>query len=141
MSANISLIGNLGKAPETKITDNGTLIATFSMASNTVRNGAEGKVEKTDWFRVTAFGRQAETLARYVRKGSRLYVQGRLTFNPWIDKNESPQSGAEIVLQEFQFLSGGRDRHDTGAGATGQLPESMPMPRSEIQELVQQAAA
>ena len=54
MSANISIIGNLGKTPETKITDNGTLVASFSMASNSFRNGAEGRVEKTDWFRVTA---------------------------------------------------------------------------------------
>lgn len=67
MSANISLIGNLGKEPETKITDNGTFIANFSIASNTFRNTAEGRVEKTDWFRVTAFGKQAETIARYVR--------------------------------------------------------------------------
>ncbi len=63
MSANISIIGNLGKTPETKITDNGTLVASFSMASNSFRNNAEGRVEKTDWFRVTAFGKQAETLA------------------------------------------------------------------------------
>ncbi|MBK7804130.1 MAG: single-stranded DNA-binding protein [Chloracidobacterium sp.] len=63
MSANISIIGNLGKTPETKITDNGTLVASFSMASNSFRNSAEGRVEKTDWFRVTAFGKQAETLA------------------------------------------------------------------------------
>ncbi len=135
MSANISLIGNLGKAPETKITDNGTLIASFSMASNTFKNSANGKVEKTDWFRVTAFGRQAETLARYVRKGTRLYVQGRLTFNPWIDKNESPQSGAEIVLQEFQFLSGKRDDEDNAGDETTQMtPESMQIPTSEISQ-------
>ena len=114
MSANISIIGNLGKTPETKITDNGTLVASFSMASNSFRNSAEGRVEKTDWFRVTAFGKQAETLARYVRKGSRLYVQGRLTFNPWVDQNESPQAGAEIVLQEFQFLTGRRDEEGDG---------------------------
>jgi single-strand DNA-binding protein len=52
MSANISLIGNLGKEPETKITDNGTFIANFSIASNTFRNTPDGRVEKTDWFRV-----------------------------------------------------------------------------------------
>lgn len=85
------------------------------MASNSFRNSADGRVEKTDWFRVTAFGKQAETLARYVRKGSRLYVQGRLTFNPWVDQNESPQAGAEIVLQEFQFLSGRRDENGSDA--------------------------
>ena len=133
MSANISLIGNLGKEPETKITDNGTFIANFSIASNTFRNTAEGRVEKTDWFRVTAFGKQAETIARYVRKGHRLYIQGRLTFNPWLDKNSSPQSGAEIVLQEFQFL--------TGKQEDGSVAEVMMPPPSEMPSEVQQAAA
>ena len=132
MSANISIIGNLGKSPETKITDNGTLIASFSMASNSFRNGTEGRVEKTDWFRVTAFGKQAETLARFVRKGSRLYVQGRLTFNPWVDQNKAPQAGAEIVLQEFQFLSGRRD---------GDGDESPMQPSNGAATELQQAAA
>jgi len=131
MSANISLIGNLGKEPETKITDNGTFIANFSIASNTFRNTPDGRVEKTDWFRVTAFGKQAETIARYVRKGHRLYVQGRLTFNPWLDKDESPQSGAEIVLQEFQFLTGKQD--GDGGAETAAMPPQMDMP-SEIHQ-------
>ena len=133
MSANISLIGNLGKEPETKITDNGTFIANFSIASNTFRNTPEGRQEKTDWFRVTAFGKQAETIARYVRKGHRLYVQGRLTFNPWLDRNNSPQSGAEIVLQEFQFLTG---KHEDGGSAEAMMP-----PPSEMLSEVQQTAA
>jgi len=131
MSANISLIGNLGKEPETKITDNGTFIANFSIASNTFRNTPEGRVEKTDWFRVTAFGKQAETIARYVRKGHRLYVQGRLTFNPWLDRNDSPQSGAEIVLQEFQFLTGKQEGDNGGDDAIAPLQMDMP---SEIQQ-------
>lgn len=134
MSAQISIIGNLGKEPETKITDNGTFIANFSIASNTVKNTPEGRVEKTDWFRVTAFGKQAETIARYVRKGHRLYVQGRLTFNPWLDRNDSPQSGAEIVLQEFQFLTG-KQENDGGTDAA-----VMPPPTEKPTE-VQQAAA
>lgn len=131
MSATVSLIGNLGKEPETKITDNGTFIANFSIASNTFRNTPEGRVEKTDWFRVTAFGKQAETIARYVRKGHRLYIQGRLTFNPWLDRSDSPQSGAEIVLQEFQFLTGKQE--GDGGGDDAIVPPQIDMP-SEIQQ-------
>lgn len=133
MSANISLIGNLGKEPETKITEKGTFMANFSIASNTFRNTPEGRQEKTDWFRVTAFGKQAETIARYVRKGHRLSVQGRLTFKPWLDQNKSPQSGAEIVLQDFQFLTG---KQDDGATDAAAMPPPMEMPTE-----VQQAAA
>ena len=135
MGANISIIGNLGKAPETKISDNGTLMASFSIASNTFRKTSEGKEQKTDWFRVIAFGRQAETLAQYVKKGTGLAVQGRLTFNPWVDRDGNPQAGADIILQEFQFLPGGR-REDSGV--PGAMPEYVP---DGVQEVGQQAAA
>lgn len=133
MAANISIIGNLGKAPETKISDNGTLMASFSIASNTFRNTSAGKEQKTDWFRVIAFGKQAETLARYVKKGTGLAVQGRLSFNPWLDRNGDPQAGADIILQEFQFLPGAR-RDDAGEGgaASEYIPEA-------VQEVGQQA--
>jgi len=135
MSVNISLIGNLGKAPETKITDKGTFVASFSMASNSVRNTSDGPVEKTNWFRVIAFGKQAETIARYVQKGNRICVQGRLTFNPWLDRNGSPQAGADVVLQEFQFLPNKR-REEVAAG-----DEMVPVAASEVQEISQQTAA
>ncbi|QQS32987.1 MAG: single-stranded DNA-binding protein [Acidobacteriota bacterium] len=135
MGANISIIGNLGKAPETKISDNGTLMASFSIASNTFRKTSEGKEQKTDWFRVIAFGRQAETLAQYVKKGTGLAVQGRLTFNPWVDRDGNPQAGADIILQEFQFLPSGR-RDDTGD--PGAMSEYVP---NGVQEVGQQAAA
>lgn len=134
MSANISLIGHLGKEPETDVTNNGTFVTKFSIASNSFKNTANGRVDKTDWFRVTAFGKQAETIAQYVRKGHRLYVQGRLTFNPWLDRNDSPQSGAEIVLQEFEFLTGKNDGN-SGAGAAVMVPPG------ETPTEVQQAAA
>lgn len=135
MGANISIIGNLGKAPETKISDNGTLMASFSIASNTFRKTSEGKEQKTDWFRVIAFGRQAETLAQYVKKGTSLAVQGRLTFNPWVDRDGNPQAGADIILQEFQFLPGGRRDEAGDAGAASDyVPDG-------VQEVGQQAAA
>ncbi len=135
MSANISLMGNLGGAPETRISDNGTLIATFPMASNSVRNTAEGQIKKTNWFRVTAFGKQAETLARYLRKGSRLCVQGRLTFNPWLNRNGEPQVSADVVLQEFQFVPGGR------RDESGESGESAAIPPTEVQDVSGQSAA
>ncbi len=135
MSANISIIGNLGKAPETKISENGTLMASFSIASNTFKSTSEGKEQKTDWFRVIAFGKQAETLARYVKKGTGLAVQGRLSFSPWLDRNGEPQAGADIILQEFQFLPGGRRGADGDAGAAPQYISA------DVQEVGQQAAA
>lgn len=139
MSANISLMGNLGRTPETRISDNGTLIASFSMASNSVRNTPEGPVKKTNWFRVTAFGKQAETLARYLRKGSRLCVQGRLSFSPWLDRNGQPQVSADVVLQEFQFVPGGR--RDEAATTDAIQAEGTVIPRGEVQDMTGQAIA
>ena len=125
MSANISLMGNLGRTPETRVSDSGTLIATFSMASNSVRNTPDGPVKKTNWFRVTAFGKQAETLARYLRKGSRLCVQGRLSFSPWLNRNGEPQVSADVLLQEFQFVPGGRRDEGGETAASGAIPHDV----------------
>jgi single-strand DNA-binding protein len=137
MSANITLMGNIGKAPETRVNDNGTLITTFSIASNTVRNTAEGPVKKTDWYRITAFGKQAETLARYVQKGSKLYVQGRLTFNPWMGRNGDPQVSADVVLQEFQFVSDGRRGEAAEAGGEETSGGQVPAMTGPVQETAQ----
>lgn len=123
MSANVSILGDLGRAPETRTNPDGTLVANFSIASNTTRSTPDGSVKKTDWFRVTALGRQAETLAKYAKKGNRLLVQGKLTFNPWLDREGAPQVSADLLLQDFQFVGGApEDGNGDGKSATD-VPE------------------
>jgi len=122
MSANVSILGNLGRNPETRITPDGSFVANFSIASNSVRSTPEGTVKKTDWFRVTAFGNQARTLAKYVKKGSKLLVQGKLTFNPWLDREGTPQVSADLLLQDFQFV-GGQEREDENGTASQKTAE------------------
>ncbi|HRH41375.1 MAG TPA: single-stranded DNA-binding protein [Pyrinomonadaceae bacterium] len=112
MSATVSILGNLGRAPETRMAQDGTFITTFSIASNSIRNSPAGKVEKTDWFRVTAFGNQAKTLAKYAGKGTRLLVQGKLTCEPWTNRDGIPQVGADVVLQDFQFAGSGGEKEE-----------------------------
>ena len=119
MSANVSILGNLGRAPETRTTADGSLVANFSIASNSVRNSPQGKIEKTDWFRVTAFGNQARTLAKYAKKGSRLLVQGKLTCEPWLNREGVPQVSADVLLQDFQF-AGGNEKEETSGGASAE---------------------
>ena len=114
MSANVSILGNLGRAPETRTTPEGTFVANFSIASNTTRSTPEGTVKKTDWFRVTVLGKQAETLAKYAKKGNRLLVQGKLTFNPWLDREGAPQVSADLLLQDFQFVGGSPEDSNNG---------------------------
>ena len=119
MSASVSILGNLGRAPETRFTPNGTFVANFSIASNTVRNSPNGKVEKTDWFRVTAFGNQAQTLAKYAKKGTRLLIQGNLTTGAWLNREGEPQVNADVLLQDFQF-AGGNEKEETNGGASAE---------------------
>ena len=116
MSATVSILGNLGRAPETRVAPDGTFVAAFSIASNSVRHSPGGKVEKTDWFRVTAFGNQGRTLAKYANKGTRLLVQGKLTCQGWMSRDGIPQVSAEVLLQDFQFAES-REK-ETGNGGT-----------------------
>ena len=118
MSANVSILGNLGRNPETRITPDGTFVASFSIASNSVRNTPEGTVKKTDWFRVTALGDKARTLSKYAKKGNKLFVQGKLTLSAWLDREGAPQVSADLLLQDFQFVGGQEQREDDETGGT-----------------------
>ncbi len=106
MSTSISILGNTGRDVELRYTPNGTSVANFSIASNTVRNTAQGQQKKTDWYNVSAFGKQAETLARYLTKGSQILVRGKLTFNPWLSRDGEARVNADVVLQDFEFAGG-----------------------------------
>ena len=103
MSTSISILGNTGRDVELHYTPQGTPVANFSIASNTVRNTAQGQQKKTDWYNVSAFGRQAETLAKYLTKGSQILVRGKLTFNPWLSRDGEARVNADVVLQDFEF--------------------------------------
>ena len=106
MSTSISILGNTGRDVELRYTPNGTSVANFSIASNTVRNTAQGQQKKTDWYNVSAFGKQAETLARYLTKGASILVRGKLTFNPWLSRDGEARVNADVVLQDFEFAGG-----------------------------------
>jgi len=144
MSANVSILGNLGRAPETHTTAEGVMVTKFSFASNSVKRTPQGTVEKTDWFRVTAFGKQAETLAQYAQKGSRLHVQGQLSLSAWRDRGDRPQYSADLLLQDFQF-AGGNNQSEKGAGEQSATDAGEYSVETEIaadvQEIAQPAGA
>ncbi len=106
MSTTISILGNTGRDVELRYTPQGTPVANFSIASNSVRNTAQGKQKKTDWYNVSAFGKQGETLAKYVTKGDQILIRGKLTFNPWLDREGNARVSADVVLQDFEFAGG-----------------------------------
>lgn len=138
MSANVSILGNLGRNPETRTNAEGTFIADFSIASNSYKNSPSGRIKKTDWFRVTAIGNQAKTLAKYAKKGTQLLVQGKLTFNPWLDREGNPQVSADLLLQDFQFV--GRNSEEKESETPGEHSVQT-QTSTEVQEISNQSKA
>lgn len=103
MSTSITILGNTGRDVELRYLPNGTPVADFSIASNSSRGRGEGREKKTDWFNVSAFGKQAETLAKYARKGTQLLVRGKLDLSAWTSRDGEARYNADVILQEFEF--------------------------------------
>lgn len=124
MSANVSILGNAGRDVSLRYSEQGTAVASFPIASNSFKTSKEGRVEVTHWFNVTAFGKTAETLAEYVKKGTYLLVHGRLSFNPWTTNDGDPRSGAEVALFSFEFVGGNRSEGQESSAPTAEKPEN-----------------
>ncbi|MFN8523202.1 MAG: single-stranded DNA-binding protein [Chloroflexota bacterium] len=132
-----TIVGNLGRDPdEPRYTSDGRPFVRFNVASTYRGRGQDGdNQERTEWIRVTAFGRLAEVVSQYLRRGSRVYVEGRLETRPWIDNQQQPQAGLEVLANDIQFMSnrsddeGGRGPRDGG----GPPPRSGGGGRSEQQ--------
>lgn len=106
VSNSVTLIGNLGQDPELLTTDAGLKICSFNLATNENWRDKDGQRQtRTDWHTVKAFGKQAETLAQYLRKGSKVAVSGSLRYGRWIDKHDQVRTSAEVVVNGFTFLS------------------------------------
>jgi single-strand DNA-binding protein len=99
------VIGNLGGDPELRYSASGSPFLRFTVASNgRTRNAAGEWIDETMWVRVTVFGQRAETLSQYLRKGSRVYVEGRLEARPWMSNQQQPQAGLEILANDVEFM-------------------------------------
>ncbi len=106
--AKVTIVGNLGRDPETRYTQNGTLIISFTIAAQgRFRTG--GQPQTTTWFRVSAFGQQAERLANmvekgYIAKGRLLYVEGQLEENTFTGNDGQERRSLEVTLTDWQFV-------------------------------------
>ena len=137
-----SLIGNLGSDPELKYSPEGRAFLRMNVACNfRARNPAGEWEDRTEWVRVTLFGQRAETLAQYLRKGSRVYVHGRLEARPWTDQQHQARAGLEVVADEVQFASPRvEDEHASGgmagpARSSGEHAPSRPSDEGELENL------
>jgi len=109
----VILIGNLGNDPEIRYTPNGSAVANLSLAtSETWRDKQSGELQdRTEWHRIVFFNRLAEIVGEYLRKGSKVYVEGTLRTRKWQDKNGIDRYTTEIIANEMHML----DSRSTGA--------------------------
>lgn len=100
------ILGNVGQDPEVRQTKNGTAVCNFSIATNKTWKTQDGqKQDKTSWHRVTAWGKVAEIAGQYVKKGSKVYVEGELEYGSFTNKDGVEVPTCEIVIQSLQLLS------------------------------------
>ncbi len=105
----VILVGNLGRDPELRYTPQGTPVCSFSMATNERRKDKTGEMQdQVTWFRVTLWGRQAETASQYLTKGRPVYIEGRLRVEEWTDRDGKPRHTLEVHATDMQFIGGGR---------------------------------
>jgi len=109
----VTLIGNLGNDPEVRSTTGGNRVATFSLATSRSWNDASGaKQEKTEWHRCVVWNTKNSQLAdiveKYVKKGDKIYVEGRIEYRQWQDKENQTRYSTEINVRELIMLGGAR---------------------------------
>jgi len=101
----IILIGNVGSDPEMRYTPNGKAVTSFRLATNYRYNGADGeRKEETEWFRVSVWGRQAESCNQFLSKGRRAYVEGRLRSRNWEGQDGQMRTSLEVSANRVIFL-------------------------------------
>jgi single-strand DNA-binding protein len=126
----VILVGNLGADPETRYTAAGAAVTNISLATtDSWRDKQSGeRQERTEWHRVVFFSRLAEIAGEYLRKGSQVYVEGRLQTRKWQDQNGQDRYTTEIVANEMQMLGGRGEGGGAPAGGSGfrERPQEKP---------------
>ena len=125
MSLNKALIiGNLGEEPQLKHLPSGNAVTNFSVATTENWNSKDGeKKSKTEWHKITVFGKQAENCSKYLSKGSKVYVEGKITTRSWEDKEGKKRYTTEINANTVQFLSNNKDTNSALQDAHGKQAE------------------
>lgn len=131
----VILIGVLGKDPEVRYMPNGGAVANFSVAtSETWKDKATGEAkEATEWHKITAYNKLAEICGEYLRKGSKVYLQGKLKTRKWQDQQGQDRYTTEILVDEMQMLDGKpaqqqgfQPAHQAPAGASCDFDDELP---------------
>jgi single-strand DNA-binding protein len=119
MSVNkVILVGRLGRDPETRYTGGGQAVANFSVATDETYKDRNGERQKrTEWHKIVVWGKQAEIAQQYLKKGSLIFIEGRIQSREWQDKEGQKRTSFEIVATNFRMLGGRAEGAAAGAGA------------------------
>jgi single-strand DNA-binding protein len=120
MSVNkVILVGRLGRDPETRYTSGGQAVANFSVATDESYKDRNGERQKrTEWHKIVVWGKQAEIAQQYLKKGSLVFIEGRIQSREWQDKEGQKRTSFEIVANSFRMLGGRGEGMAAGAGAS-----------------------
>ena len=131
----VILVGNLGRDPEMRYMPSGDALASFSIATTDTWKDKNGqKQERTEWHRISMFGKQAEIAGEYLKKGSSVYIEGRLQTRKWQDKDGNERQTTEVVADRIQFGPRGGANNSTGATAQSSKAGEEPTPPSDTIE-------
>ncbi len=134
----IIIVGNLGRDPEMRYTPSGQAVTSFSVATNRKYTSSNGEaVNETIWFRVSAWGKQAEICNQYLKKGSKVLVEGRLTPDKntggpriWNKQDGTAAASFEVTAQTVRFLTT-RGESDSGGGSVSDAGDLAPAPAED----------
>lgn len=120
----VTILGNAGRDPEVRYSTNGTAVVNVSLAtSRSWKDKAGEKQEETEWHRVVAYDKLAEIIGQYVKKGSSIYVEGRLKTRKWQDKDGKDVYTTEVIAEQMQLLGG---REESAPAARPALTRAAP---------------
>lgn len=112
----IMLIGNLGRDPEMSYTTSGTPVTKFTIAVNRRTKGPDGEWKnETDWFNIVAWNNLAETCSKYLQKGHKVYVDGRLSQRKYTDRNNVERTAVEVIINDMEMLTPKGQSQATGS--------------------------
>lgn len=136
----VILVGNLGNDPEVRYAQSGSAITTLSVATSESWKDKDGnQQERTEWHRVKAFGRLAEIMGEYLKKGRQVYIEGSLRTEKYTDKNGVEKYATDIIADEMQML-GGRGEGGGASGGGDRPQRSAPASRQDSAPRRQQPA-
>lgn len=135
----VMLIGRLGGAPELKYTPSGTAVAELRLATDRSIQDGEERRQLTDWHNVVVWGKQAEAVAQYTRKGSLINVEGRLQTRSWDGQDGQKRSKTEVVSEAVRFLDRAPQREAESEAAPEPAPEQREQFADPVRALEQEA--